>query len=81
MFTKHIESLIARLEKLEVELRMGHFDSNAHKKLESEMYEIERKLNEFPYHENQTLLKKAGRIVSRIKKENDFDKDFDDDFD
>ena len=73
MFTKHIKSLIARLQEIENEFRGEDFDSEAYEKLESELYEIERKLNEFPYYENQILLKKAGKIVSRIKKENDFD--------
>lgn len=73
MFTKHIKSLIARLGEIEVEFMEGDFDSDVFEKLESEVYDIERRLNEFPFAENQSLLKKAEKIVSKIKKDNGFD--------
>lgn len=73
MFTKYIRSLIARLEKIEVEFKERGFDSDLYDKLESEVYQIEAKLNEIPYLENQVLLKKAGEIISRIKKDNGFE--------
>lgn len=73
MFTKYIRSLIALLEKIEVEFKERGFDSDLYDKLESEVYQIEAKLNEIPYLENQVLLKKAGEIISRIKKDNGFE--------
>ena len=87
MHTKEIKAFIARLEEIEIEIMGVDWDSDRFLELESEVYEIEEELIEFPYDENESLLKKAERLISKIKEDNDFDEDFDfdeeydDDFD
>lgn len=85
MHTKEIKAFIARLEEIEVEITDVEWDSDEFLELETEVYEIEEELVEFSYDENESLLKKAERLISRIKEDNDleeeFDFDEDDDFD
>ena len=77
MFTKEIKALIARLEEIEIEIMGVDWDSDTFIELESEVYEIEEELDEFSYDGDESLLKKADRLISKIKEENDFDEDYD----
>ena len=56
MHTKEIKAFIARLEEIEIEIMGVDWDSDRFLELESEVYEIEEELLEFPYEDRKSVV-------------------------